>query len=120
MLSQRAAFTHGVIDGRTAQEFEPEGKAAEEIGDGSERRLRSMTKRPSLFAVKPTIAPAIVNDPQPEASADIAVAAKRRSGPRAEKASVFCRSIYRLRPGNSFECCPSISAARHRPSARKP
>jgi chromosome partitioning protein len=33
MLSQRAAFTHGVIDGRTAQEFEPEGKAAEEIED---------------------------------------------------------------------------------------
>jgi len=32
MLSQRAAFTHGVIDGRTAQEFEPDGKAAEEIG----------------------------------------------------------------------------------------
>jgi chromosome partitioning protein len=32
MLCQRAAFTHGVIDGRTAQEFEPEGKAAEEIG----------------------------------------------------------------------------------------
>jgi chromosome partitioning protein len=30
-LSQRAAFTHGVIDGRTTQEFEPEGKAAEEI-----------------------------------------------------------------------------------------
>ena len=32
MLSQRAAFAHGVIDGRTAQEFEPDGKAAEEIG----------------------------------------------------------------------------------------
>ena len=31
MLSQRVAFTHGVIDGRTAQEFEPEGKAAEEV-----------------------------------------------------------------------------------------
>ncbi len=31
MLSQRAAFAHGVIDGRTAQEFEPGGKAAEEI-----------------------------------------------------------------------------------------
>jgi chromosome partitioning protein len=31
MLSQRAAFAHGVIDGRTAQEFEPDGKAAEEI-----------------------------------------------------------------------------------------
>jgi chromosome partitioning protein len=31
MLCQRVAFTHGVIDGRTAQEFEPEGKAAEEI-----------------------------------------------------------------------------------------
>jgi len=31
MLSQRAAFTHGVIDGRTAQEFEPGGKAAEEV-----------------------------------------------------------------------------------------
>lgn len=31
MLCQRAAFTHGVIDGRTAQEFEPDGKAAEEV-----------------------------------------------------------------------------------------
>ena len=31
MLSQRAAFAHGVIDGRTAQEFEPDGKAAEEV-----------------------------------------------------------------------------------------
>jgi chromosome partitioning protein len=31
MVSQRAAFTHGVIDGRTAQEFEPGGKAAEEV-----------------------------------------------------------------------------------------
>jgi len=30
-LAQRAAFTHSVIDGRTAQEFEPQGKAAEEI-----------------------------------------------------------------------------------------
>jgi chromosome partitioning protein len=30
-LAHRAAFTHGVIDGRTAQEFEPQGKAAEEI-----------------------------------------------------------------------------------------
>jgi len=30
-LTQRAAFAHGVIDGRTAQEFEPQGKAAEEI-----------------------------------------------------------------------------------------
>lgn len=30
-LTHRAAFTHGVIDGRTAQEFEPNGKAAEEI-----------------------------------------------------------------------------------------
>src|SRR5689334_5357566 len=27
-ISQRAAFTHSVIDGRTAQEFEPQGKAA--------------------------------------------------------------------------------------------
>jgi chromosome partitioning protein len=31
MLSQRAAFAHGVVDGRTAQEFEPDGKAAEEV-----------------------------------------------------------------------------------------
>ena len=31
MLSQHAAFTHGVIDGRTAHELEPGGKAAEEI-----------------------------------------------------------------------------------------
>jgi chromosome partitioning protein len=30
-ITQRAAFTHSVIDGRTAQEFEPQGKAAEEI-----------------------------------------------------------------------------------------
>jgi chromosome partitioning protein len=30
-LTQRAAFAHGVIDGRTAQEFEPHGKAAAEI-----------------------------------------------------------------------------------------
>lgn len=30
-LSHRAAFAHGVIDGRTAQEFEPLGKAAEEV-----------------------------------------------------------------------------------------
>lgn len=30
-LTHRAAFAHGVIDGRTAQEFEPAGKAAEEI-----------------------------------------------------------------------------------------
>jgi len=30
-LTHRAAFTHGVIDGRTAQEFEPNGKAAEEV-----------------------------------------------------------------------------------------
>jgi chromosome partitioning protein len=31
LLSQRAAFAHAVIDGRTAQEFEPEGKAAAEV-----------------------------------------------------------------------------------------
>jgi chromosome partitioning protein len=30
-LTHRAAFAHGVIDGRTAQEFEPRGRAAEEI-----------------------------------------------------------------------------------------
>lgn len=30
-LTHRAAFSHGVIDGRSAQEFEPKGKAAEEI-----------------------------------------------------------------------------------------
>jgi chromosome partitioning protein len=30
-ITHRAAFAHGVIDGRTAQEFEPHGKAAEEI-----------------------------------------------------------------------------------------
>jgi chromosome partitioning protein len=31
VFSQRAAFAHGVIDGRTAQEYEPDGKAAEEV-----------------------------------------------------------------------------------------
>lgn len=30
-FTHRAAFAHGVIDGRTAQEFEPLGKAAEEV-----------------------------------------------------------------------------------------
>ncbi len=30
-LTQRAAYGHSVIDGRTAMEFEPEGKAASEI-----------------------------------------------------------------------------------------
>jgi chromosome partitioning protein len=30
-LTHRAAFSHGVIDGRTAQEYEPSGKAAKEI-----------------------------------------------------------------------------------------
>jgi chromosome partitioning protein len=30
-ITQRAAFTHSVIDGRTAKEFEPAGKAAAEI-----------------------------------------------------------------------------------------
>ncbi len=30
-LTQRAAYGHSVIDGRTAQEFEPGGKAADEI-----------------------------------------------------------------------------------------
>ena len=30
-LTHRAAFSHGVIDGRTAQEFEAAGKAAEEV-----------------------------------------------------------------------------------------
>jgi chromosome partitioning protein len=30
-LTHRAAFAHGVIDGRTAQEFEPTGKAAQEV-----------------------------------------------------------------------------------------
>lgn len=30
-LTHRVAFAHGVIDGRTAQEFEPQGKAAEEV-----------------------------------------------------------------------------------------
>jgi len=32
-LGHRAAFAHGVIDGRTAQEFEPQGKAAKEINE---------------------------------------------------------------------------------------
>jgi chromosome partitioning protein len=30
-ITHRAAFMHGVVDGRTAQEFEPLGKAAEEV-----------------------------------------------------------------------------------------
>ena len=30
-ISQRAAYSHAVIDGRAVHEYEPEGKAAEEI-----------------------------------------------------------------------------------------
>jgi chromosome partitioning protein len=30
-LTQRAAYSHSVIDGRTAPEFEPSGKAAAEM-----------------------------------------------------------------------------------------
>jgi hypothetical protein len=41
MLSQRAAFAHGVIDGRTAQEFEPGAKAAEEVDCGHARMQAS-------------------------------------------------------------------------------
>jgi chromosome partitioning protein len=33
MIHQRVAFSHSVIDGRTALEFEPEGKAAGEMRD---------------------------------------------------------------------------------------
>lgn len=32
VICQRAAYGHSIIAGQTAQEFEPEGKAAEEIG----------------------------------------------------------------------------------------
>ena len=32
-LGHRAAFSYGVIDGRTAQEIEPRGKAAQEVED---------------------------------------------------------------------------------------
>jgi chromosome partitioning protein len=31
VISQRAAFTHSVIGGRTAMEYEPDSKAAEEM-----------------------------------------------------------------------------------------
>jgi chromosome partitioning protein len=30
-IGQRVAYSHSLIDGRTAQETEPEGKAAEEV-----------------------------------------------------------------------------------------
>jgi len=33
VLQQRAAYTHAVIDGRSVHEYEPEGKAAEEIDE---------------------------------------------------------------------------------------
>jgi len=33
VICQRAAYGHSVIEGRTAQEFEPDSKAAEEIGE---------------------------------------------------------------------------------------
>ncbi|BBE74928.1 ParA family partition ATPase [Oharaeibacter diazotrophicus] len=33
VIFQRVAYSHAVIDGRTAMEFEPDGKAAEEIRD---------------------------------------------------------------------------------------
>jgi chromosome partitioning protein len=45
-LTHRAAFTHGVIDGRTAQEFEPQGKAAAEI-EGLYRWLCGIVDMPT-------------------------------------------------------------------------
>src|SRR5271157_443048 len=45
-LTHRAAFTHGVIDGRTAQEFEPQGKAAVEI-EGLYRWLCGIVDMPT-------------------------------------------------------------------------
>ena len=33
VLSQRAAYSHAVIDGRTAMEYEPGGKASAEVFD---------------------------------------------------------------------------------------
>lgn len=33
VLQQRAAYSHAVIDGRSVHEYEPDGKAAEEIDD---------------------------------------------------------------------------------------
>jgi len=67
-LTHRAAFAHGVIDGRTAQEFEPQGKAAEEVQalykwlcgivdmstrGHSKKAALVLPKRPSLFAAQP-------------------------------------------------------------------
>jgi len=56
VLHQRVAFSHSVIDGRTAMEFEPFGKAATEIQDiyawacgqvGMKARLRAGRLRKS-------------------------------------------------------------------------
>ncbi len=52
IISQRAAFAHSVIGGRTAQEFEPDGKAAEEIA-GLWEWMRSTLKIVERQAASP-------------------------------------------------------------------
>jgi hypothetical protein len=103
MLSQRAAFAHGVIDGRTAQEFEPSGKAAEEVtavytwlcgivGDVDTRARpqgsMNMAKRPSLFSA--ATAQATPSEPERPLPARKTVRPPSREGKRGH--SVVIRS----------------------------
>ena len=77
-LTQRAAFAHSVIDGRTAQEFEPQERPPRKSAtstsgyvvvwtcphaDMPERQRDTMPKRPSLFASR--------NAPAADAAAEI-------------------------------------------------
>jgi chromosome partitioning protein len=48
IVSHRAAFGHSVIAGKTAQEFEPDGRAAEEIAS-----LWAWASRELKLPVKP-------------------------------------------------------------------
>jgi hypothetical protein len=120
MLSQRAAFAHSVIDGRTAQELEPGGKAAEEVdrlylwlcsvvdmphAHKPERPHDAMTKRPSLFGTAPAPAPA---DPAVEPESNPAV----RRPPSREGKRVL--SIY-LKPG-AWKQLRMLSVSLERPS----
>jgi len=59
-LSHRAAFAHGVIDGCTAQEFEPSGKAAQEVDELYRwvvgcRHARTKTCRKGRIATCPSV-----------------------------------------------------------------
>ncbi len=108
IIHQRVAYYYSVIDGRTASEYEPGGKAAEEVAElfrwaceqvglsagQRDEGTGTMTKRPSLFSGK---ADPVAEAPAPEAPQELIQ-------PRAESSA---------QPGGGGQ-----AATRRRPRAR--